>query len=316
MNIRNLLLFILILLVSNVPAYAENTIAAGNEDASHQYPDCGQDSIPYIMEHVRNKERWAYEALAECYRYGRGVEKSMTNALIYYDEGSIGATDIAQKAYESNPADELGFMNYLMEELDKNRMTLDEAVSLIDKYPAPLPKWAIRLKTIFGNKDIDDIKGYIESLVDLENDSADELIASMACLKILRPDTPSILTLPTTPEVMRKISLAGKKIPMMYKLAGDKYWSLYRDCPDDEQALKQAFELYHNAYIHGLLSTRDAIEILNYHDNNRLYEGFPFSNEEMDNLEQHYLPELREQFQSPCVVEEVVVLEEESEAIE
>lgn len=303
-------------------AYAQTQLTVINEDTGEsfevivpdglkisQYNGNWLDSIPYLMENVRNKEPWAYEALAECYRYGRGVEKSITNAMIYYDESNVRARDLAEKAYESDPTDELGFMNHIMEELDKKRMTIEEAISLIDKYPAPLPKWAVRIKKIFDNKDVDDIEGYVKSLVDLDNDSADELVASIAGLKILRPNTPAITALPPSPEVMRNLTLAGKKIPILFSIAADKYWSLYEDCPNDEQAMKNAFDLYHKAYLYGFLQPRGAVEVLDYRDNNQLYEGFPFSNEEMDNLDRFYSKEYRIHFKASCVVEEYVIEE-------
>lgn len=267
------------------------------------------DSIPYLLENVRNKEPWAYEALAACYRYGKGVEKSITNAMIYYDESNIRARDLAEKAYESDPTDELGFMNYLMEGLDKKRMSIEEAITLIDNYPASLPKWAVRIKTILDNKDVDDLEGYVKSLVDLDSDSADELVASIAGLKILRPDTPTITALPPYPEVMRNLTLAAKKIPILNSIAADKYWSLYEDCPNDDEAMKKAFDLYHKAYIHGLLQPRGAVEILDYRDNNELYEGFPFSKEEMDNLDRFYSKEYRIHFKAPCLIEECIIEE-------
>lgn len=30
------------------------------------------DSVPYLIEHVRWSDQWAYEALAECHRHGKG----------------------------------------------------------------------------------------------------------------------------------------------------------------------------------------------------------------------------------------------------
>lgn len=274
-----------------------------------QYSGNWHDYIPYILVNVRNKEPWAYEALAECYRYGKGVDKSITNAMIYYDESNVRARELAEKAYESDPTDELGFMNHLMEELDKKRITIEEAISLIDNYPAPLPKWAVRMKTIFDNQDVDDLEGYIKSLMDLDNDSADEMVVSLACLKILRPDTPAITALTPSPEFMRNITLAGIKIPMLFSIAADKYWSLYEDCPNDVQAMKNAFDLYHKAYIHGLLQPRGAVEILDYRDNYQIYEGFPFTKEDMDNLDRFYSKEYRLQFKAPCVIEEYVIEE-------
>lgn len=42
-------------------------------------------SIPYLVEHARYGEPWAYEALADCHRYGKGgLKRSLINALFYY----------------------------------------------------------------------------------------------------------------------------------------------------------------------------------------------------------------------------------------
>lgn len=269
------------------------------------------DSIPYLMENVRNHEPWAYEALAECYRYGKGVDKCIANAMIYYDESKARtARVLAEKVYESDPTDELGFMNHLIEELDKHLMTIEEAVSLIDQYPAPLPKWAVRMRLIFDNHDADDIDGYVKALVDWNNDSGDELAASVAALRVLRPDKPTIAAVSPTSEALRNLTLAAKKIPLLFNVTADIYWSLYQDCPNDEQteqAMRNAFDLYHKAYIHGLLQTRGAVEVLDYRDNNQLYEGFPFTKEEMDNLDRFYSKEYRDYFKTPLTIEECVI---------
>lgn len=274
------------------------------------------DSIPYLLEHARNKEPWAFEALGECYRYGKGVEKSITNAMIYYDESNINTRDVVKEIYDSDPFDELGFMNHLMEELDKKRITIEEAVSLIDSYPAPLPKWAVRIKRIFENKDLDNPEGYIKSLVDVDNDSADELVASLACLKILKPDTPSITSLPPTPENMRNLTLGAKKLPILFNIAGDKYLIFLEDYPNKEQALKNAFELYHKAYLYGLLQPRGAVEILDYRDDNQLYEGFPFTKEEMKQLDSLYSKDYRVHFRSSCEIKEIGVYDENPVVLE
>lgn len=52
----------------------------------YEYNDNWLDSIPYLKEYARNGEPWAYEALGDCYRFGKGgVTKSIINALGYYD---------------------------------------------------------------------------------------------------------------------------------------------------------------------------------------------------------------------------------------
>ena len=276
------------------------------------------DSIPYLLGNVRNQEPWAYEALAECYRYGKRVDKSISNAMMYYDESNVKALDLAERAYEADPTDELGFMSHLMEALDKHRMTVEEAITSIDSYPAPLPGWAVRIKKIFENRDSADLVGYVKTLVDLDNDSADELVASIAALMILRPDTPTLTSLPPSSEVMGNIRSAARKLPILYSVAADKYRALYEDCPNYDQAMKDAFDMYHEAYLHGFLRPRGAVEVLEYRDNNPLYEGFPFSEEEMDNLDRLYSKEYRVHFKTPCTIEEgeyeenPVVLESEA----
>lgn len=52
----------------------------------HEYNGNWLDSIPYLKEHAQNGEPWAYEALGDCYRFGKGgVTRSIINALGYYD---------------------------------------------------------------------------------------------------------------------------------------------------------------------------------------------------------------------------------------
>lgn len=52
----------------------------------YEYNGNWLDSIPYLTEHARWGEPWAYEALGDCYRDGSGgVKMSIVNALGYYD---------------------------------------------------------------------------------------------------------------------------------------------------------------------------------------------------------------------------------------
>lgn len=262
------------------------------------------DSIPYLMEHVRNKEPWAYENLARCYRYGIGVEKCITNAMIFYDKSDLRAMDIAEEAYANDPTDELGFMNYLMEELDKKRMSIEEALVLIEKFPNPKPCWMVMMQTIFNNRDAEDLEDYIKSSIDRATITGDEIWASRACLVILRPNTISLTSGAPEPEFLQYMTKAAEKIPMLYMRAGDKYWNLYEDCPTDEEAMKNAFELYHKAYLYGLLDMGGAIAVLDYRDENPLYDGFPFSQEELAHLDSRYSKECRDRWHEPCIVEE------------
>lgn len=275
----------------------------------HEYNGNWLDSIPYLLEHARNHEPWAYENLGRCYRYGIGTEKSITNALIYYDQSDVDASKLAEEAYASDPTDELGLMNHLFEELDRNRMTVDEAMALLDSFPGTLPNWAVCMRNIFSNRDTEDIEKYILSTIDLQRISGDELMASIVCLVALKPDAIPYHSKVPSPEFMEKLTTVAPKIPRLYAKAGAKYWSLYEDCPNNEDALRNAFDMYHKAYLYALLDMSDAVAVLDYRDEHPLYEGFPFSLEELAHLDTMYSKEFRKELKEPCV-EEVVIIEE------
>lgn len=111
----------------------EISVPEGLKMSIQEYNSNWLDSIPYLVEHARWKEPWAYEALAECYRYGKGgVEKSMFNAIMCYEEAGMSASEIAEAAYESDPTDEFGLIDHLMEGLDKKCISEEDAILLID----------------------------------------------------------------------------------------------------------------------------------------------------------------------------------------
>lgn len=318
----NRIIVSIVTLVAGMSVFAQKQLTIVNEDTGEsfeitvpdglkitQYNENWLDSIPYLMEHARNMEPWAYENLARCYRYGIGVEKCITNAMIFYEESDLRANDIAKEAYAVDPTDELGFMNYLMEGLDRKRITINEALNLIEEYPDPKPDWMLRLTTILNNRNAEDLEGYITSTIDWDTVTGDELVASIACLMILRPDTPSLTSRFPNPEYRKQLTKATEKLPMLYMVIGDKYWNAYKDCPDNEQAMKNAFEMFHKAYLYGLLDMEGAIAVLDYRDDNPLYDGFPFSQEELAHLDSMYSKEFRDELKEPCVVEEVIVEE-------
>lgn len=51
----------------------------------YEYNSNWLDSIPYLMEHTRYGEPWAFEALGDCYRYGKGgMTRSFINAIMAF----------------------------------------------------------------------------------------------------------------------------------------------------------------------------------------------------------------------------------------
>lgn len=133
MNTRVFILFLVLLPALN--SFADKKMTIRNADTEeffevsvpdgmniYEYNSNWLDSIPYLVEHARWTEPWAYKSLAECYRYGRGgIEKSMFNAIMSYENAGMSATKVAEEAFESDPSDELGLINHLMEGLSKKK---------------------------------------------------------------------------------------------------------------------------------------------------------------------------------------------------
>lgn len=96
-----------VLLPAAVVALAGASIAAVNtHSAKPQTVVASQDvdwsdSIPYLISHARQGEPWAYEALAECHRQGKGgLKRSFMNAMFYY---GLAGKDVFST--ETNPGD-------------------------------------------------------------------------------------------------------------------------------------------------------------------------------------------------------------------
>lgn len=77
------------------------------------------DSIPIILNEVKNGDRSHMKTLAEAYRYGQGVEKSLINALISYDIADVDVVEETRKSYAENPNDEFAAAFILHDIYDK-----------------------------------------------------------------------------------------------------------------------------------------------------------------------------------------------------
>ncbi len=256
----------------------------------YEYNSNWLDSIPYLIEHARNGEPWAYEALGDCYRDGKGgVKMSIVNALGYYDLAGkdIDAiiSGIAEIDHDSPFAIMPRFFNYLEDRnYDKVICALD-TLNEYDYHSADI------LRTYIHRKDekveLSEILEYITS-DDTDADAAFFAAGGAPiCLKL-----DSIKT-----DVSSFIPVLMNKIPFLYSQFGERKYkkTIKADTPDgyaedvtiqDIEDRKKAVEYLLKADELGVLSKEGARLIIHYCTNDSTSDWVMMSEEDWMRIEQ------------------------------
>lgn len=265
------------------------------------------DSIPYLVEHAKWKEQWAYEALAECYRYGRGgLAKSMFNAIMCYENSGKSARNIAEESYESDPTDEFGLLNHLMEGLDKKRISEDDVIQIIDSPTTPKFNWIVFLREILGQKTDQRIQFIYSRLTPDLN--SDELLIGFAYLAMDDNHIFDKAFIGVSNDYMQKVRIFGDKLPPIYDVIAEKMWRKYdEDTADKEIYLSAALECMFHADQSGFLSRLNMTRLLIFCEVNGIDERIPFSNDDLSRFDTICPKEYRDFINSSVVVEEEVV---------
>lgn len=282
------------------------SVPDGSKFSVQEYNSNWLDSVPYLVEHARWKEPWAYEALAECYRYGKGgVDKSMFNAIMCYEEAGKFARDIAEKSYESDTTDEFGLLNYLMEGLDKKRISEDDVIRLIDGLTTPISSWTIFLSDIL-KQEHGAREEYIKSRLTPDSNS-DEFLVGFACLAIDDDHIFDKLFVNISGDYMRKVRILCEKLPPIYNVIAEKMWRRYHENTDDkEKYLYAALDCMFHADQLGFLSKHNMTQVLIFCEKNGIDERIPFSDGDLARFDAICPKAYRDYFNSPVVVEEEV----------
>ena len=316
---NNRICILLLTIMSAFYSFADNKVIIRNIDTEEsvevsvpdglkisiqEYNSNWLDSIPYLVEHARWKEPWAYEALAECYRYGKGgVEKSMFNAIMSYEEAGRSATEIAEAAYESNPTDEFGLLNHLMEGLDKRRISEEDVIRMIDEPATPKFSWIVSLRDILRQK-TDERKEFIYSRLTPDSRS-DEFLIGFACLAIDDDQIFDKTFVNISDDYMRKVRLFGEKLPFIYDVIAEKMWRRYDENREDRgKYLSAALECMSNADQAGFLSKHNMTRVLTFCEENGIDERIPFSDEDLARFDAICSKEYRDHINSTVAVEE------------
>lgn len=290
----------------------EVSVPDGLKISIQEYNSNWLDSIPYLVEHAKWKEPWAFEALAECYRYGKGgVEKSMFNAIMCYEEAGKSATEIAEAAYECDPTDEFGLLNHLMNGLDKKRISEEDAIRLINGVITPKAGWMVFLADILRHEH-DAREEYIKSRLTPDSNS-DVFLVGFACLAMNDNHIFDKTFINIPDDYMRRIRLFGEKLPPIYDVIANKMWRKYDESIEDkEKYLYAALDCMFHADKMGFLSKHNMTRVLTFCKDNGIDERIPFSEEDLARFDAICQREYRGHIKSNVEVEEEAAAMEES----
>lgn len=290
----------------------EVSVPDGLKTSIQEYNSNWLDSIPYLVEHAKWKEPWAFETLAECYRYGKGgVDKSMFNAIMCYEEAGKSATEFAEAAYECDPTDEFGLLNHLMNGLDKKRISEEDAIRLINGVTPPKPRWMVFLAEILRHEH-DAREEYIKSRLTTDSNS-DEFLVGFACLAMDDNHIFDKTFINVSDDYLRRIRLFGEKLPPIYDVIADKMWRKYDESIEDkEKFLSAALDCMFHADKMGFLSKHNMSKVLTFCEENGIDERIPFSEEDLARFDAICQREYRGHINSTVEVEEEAAAMEES----
>lgn len=125
-------------------AYADRKMTIRNSDSGesfevtvpdglriYEYNSNWLDSIPYLMEHARNGEPWAHDALGDCYRIGKGgVTRSFINAIMAYDFAGKDISGFIATIRQNNEDEPMAVFTRLIDYVEN--MDYDRIVCAID----------------------------------------------------------------------------------------------------------------------------------------------------------------------------------------
>lgn len=256
----------------------------------YEYNSNWLDSIPYLIEHARWGEPWAYEALGDCYRDGKGgVKMSIVKPLGYYDLAGMDIDAIISeiaKIDRDNPFAVMPrFINYLEDRnYDKVLCALD-TLNEYDYHSADILRTYIHRKT--EKVALSEILEYITSK-DTDADAA--FFAAGGAPIYLKLD--SIKT-----DVSSFIHVLMNKIPFLYSQFGERKYkkTIKADTPDgyaedvtiqDIEDRKKAVEYLLKADELGVLSKEGTRLIIDYCTNDSTSNWVMMSEEDWMRIEQ------------------------------
>ena len=246
------------------------------------------DSIPYLLEHARYGEPWAYEALAECYRHGKGgVKRSLINALFYYDLAGKNLEDCMAEIAQANHDDPIAVFSRLVDYIENK--DFDRVVCAIDTLnEADYHSADVLLKSIHNPNQVE-LEDVIEFVTDKETDPDATIFACAGYALCNKSDSVKIDISWARPLIM-------DKLPYIYSLVGVKKYenTIKSDNPDgyaedattqDIDDRRKAAEYFLKADEFGALTKQAARLLHHYLTCDPTSKWVDFSDEDMYRLQ-------------------------------
>ncbi len=235
----------------------------------------GKDSIADIIQEMKNGDLSRTKDLAEAYRYGQGVEKSMLNAMICYQIAGVDFESEAKRTFKENPNDEFARLFTLLNMYDRHY--IEEAKALLSDTPDPAPAWATMMKKVLDYKG-DDINGYILSLIGPDS-TPDECFLAFGCFISNNKESNDLKPL------MDISSVLTDKAPFFNNVLAQAKLEEYKTNPEgNKELLSEALTYFKKANDAGFLTPRSARLIFEDDIQNNIDLTTIFSSEDLEQL--------------------------------
>lgn len=225
------------------------------------------DSVPYLTEHARQGEKWAYEALAECHRYGKGdLKRSLINALTYYNLAGRDVEEYMRKVAQNDPDDPFGMFMRIPDYIESQKLDcISGAVDALCRVGYHSADILVKEMDCRGKMELEDVLQYA---TDPDTDPDAALFACLGYIAFNANDSVKIKPAEVIPPILGKI-------PYMYSFLGtDKYQDTIKsDTPDgyseetrahDAEERRKAVEYMLKADEYGVLSKYGARLLYHY----------------------------------------------------
>lgn len=245
----------------------EVSVPDGTKISIQEYNSDWLDSIPYLTEHARRGEQWAYEALAECHRYGKGgMKRSIMNALSYYDLAGKSISDCMDEIEQINHNDPIALFSRLVNYIENEDFErIGCAVDTLNKMGYHSADILLSFLDKSNRIDLNDVLEYAT------DDKTDPDASLFACIGYALCDKSGATR--ADPTWTRQMIV--KKMPYMYSLLGiQKYESTIKSddsdgyaegtTPQDIEDRRKAAEYFLKADEYGAL-TREAARLLHHY---------------------------------------------------